>query len=67
MGEHAVGAAAVGDDAGVGGDFGQPRSELVERVADALGLTAAVWAVAVLTAASGLLAAARMYETRTTS
>lgn len=32
-------------------------------VADAFGLRAAVWAVAALTAASGLLAAARMYET----
>ena len=32
-------------------------------VADALGLRAAVWAVAVLTAASGLVVAVRMYET----
>jgi MFS family permease len=32
-------------------------------VADALGLRAAVWAVAALTAASGLVVAARMYET----
>jgi MFS family permease len=32
-------------------------------VADALGLTAAIWTVAVLTALSGLVVAARMYET----
>ncbi|MFD0274659.1 MFS transporter [Kitasatospora sp. NPDC127111] len=32
-------------------------------LADAYGLTAAVWAVAALTAASGILVAARMYET----
>jgi MFS family permease len=32
-------------------------------VADLWGLRAAVWAVAVLTAASGLLVAMRMYET----
>jgi MFS family permease len=31
--------------------------------ADALGMTAAIWAVAALTAASGLFAAVRMYET----
>jgi MFS family permease len=33
-------------------------------VADALGLRAAIWAVAALTAASGLIVAVRMYETR---
>jgi len=33
-------------------------------VADLAGIRAAVWVVAALTAASGLLAAARMYETR---
>jgi MFS family permease len=33
-------------------------------IADLVGLRAAVWAVASLTAASGLLAWARMYETR---
>jgi MFS family permease len=33
-------------------------------VADVAGLAAAVWAVAVLTAASGLVVAVRMYETR---
>ena len=32
-------------------------------VADALGVRAAIWAVAVLTAASGLVVASRMYET----
>ncbi|MGH2830430.1 MAG: MFS transporter, partial [Actinomycetota bacterium] len=32
-------------------------------IADAFGLRAAIWAVAALTAASGLLVAARMYET----
>ena len=31
--------------------------------ADALGLDAAIWAVAALTAASGLVVAVRMYET----
>ncbi len=33
-------------------------------VADLLGLAAAIWAVAALTAASGVVVAARMYETR---
>jgi predicted MFS family arabinose efflux permease len=33
--------------------------------ADLLGLRGAIWIVAALTAASGLLVAARMYETRT--
>jgi MFS family permease len=33
-------------------------------LADAVSVTAAIWAVAALTAASGLLVAARMYETR---
>lgn len=33
-------------------------------IADLAGIRAAVWIVAALTAASGLLAAARMYETR---
>lgn len=32
-------------------------------IADAAGITAAIWAVAALTAASGVLAAVRMYET----
>jgi predicted MFS family arabinose efflux permease len=32
-------------------------------IADAYGILAAVWAVAALTAASGLVVAARMYET----
>jgi MFS family permease len=34
-------------------------------LADLISITAAIWAVAALTAASGLLAAARMYETHT--
>jgi hypothetical protein len=33
-------------------------------VADLLGVRAAVWAVAALTAVSGLVVAVRMYETR---
>jgi MFS family permease len=36
---------------------------LAGALADAYGLTTAVWAVAALTAASGLIVAARMYET----
>ena len=36
---------------------------LAGALADAYGLSAAIWAVAVLTAASGLLVAVRMYET----
>ena len=36
-------------------------------LADAYGIRAATWAVAALTAASGLHAWARMYETRTTA
>lgn len=36
---------------------------LAGLVADALGLTAAVWAVAALTVISGLVVAIRMYET----
>ena len=36
---------------------------LAGALADAYGLTAAIWAVAVLTAASGVLVAVRMYET----
>jgi MFS family permease len=36
-------------------------------LADAFGIRAAVWAIAALTAASGLIVAARMYETRPTS
>jgi hypothetical protein len=32
-------------------------------VADALGIRAAIWTVAALTAASGLIVAIRMYET----
>jgi MFS family permease len=35
-------------------------------IADAYGLTAAVWAVAALTAASGIAVAVRMYETLAT-
>ena len=38
---------------------------LAGLVADAWGVDAAVWTVAALTAASGLLVAVRMYETRT--
>jgi predicted MFS family arabinose efflux permease len=37
---------------------------LAGGVADAFGLLAAIWAVAVLTAASGIVVAVRMYETR---
>jgi MFS family permease len=37
---------------------------LAGLVADALGLRAAIWTVAVLTAASGVVVALRMYETR---
>ena len=37
---------------------------LAGALADAYGLTTAIWAVAALTAASGLLVAVRMYETR---
>ena len=33
-------------------------------LADAFGIPAAIWVVAVLTAASGLVVAVRMYETR---
>jgi MFS family permease len=33
-------------------------------IADAYGILAAIWAVAILTAASGLVVAVRMYETR---
>jgi predicted MFS family arabinose efflux permease len=33
-------------------------------VADAFGILAAIWVVAALTAASGLVVAVRMYETR---
>jgi MFS family permease len=36
-------------------------------VADALGMRAAIWTVAALTAASGVIVALRMYETRATS
>jgi MFS family permease len=36
---------------------------LTGAIADAFGLTATIWTVAVLTAASGLFVAARMYET----
>jgi MFS family permease len=36
-------------------------------LADAFGIRAAVWAIAALTAASGLLVAVRMYETRPTT
>jgi hypothetical protein len=32
-------------------------------IADAVGITAAIWTVAVLTAASGVAVAVRMYET----
>jgi len=45
-------------------DLGFAVGALLSGVlADAFGLRAAVWAVAALTAASGLLVAARMYET----
>jgi MFS family permease len=37
---------------------------LAGQVADAFGILTAVWVVAVLTAASGLIVAVRMYETR---
>jgi hypothetical protein len=37
---------------------------LAGGIADAFGLQAAIWTVAALTAASGLVVAARMYETR---
>jgi MFS family permease len=37
---------------------------LAGAIADAFGILAAIWAVAVLTAASGLVVAVRMYETR---
>jgi len=37
---------------------------LAGGVADAFGILAAIWVVAALTAASGLVVAARMYETR---
>ena len=33
-------------------------------IADAFGIPAAIWVVAALTAASGLIVAIRMYETR---
>jgi hypothetical protein len=33
-------------------------------IADAFGILAAIWVVAALTAASGLMVAVRMYETR---
>jgi hypothetical protein len=36
-------------------------------IADLWGLTTAVWVVAALTAGSGLVVAARMYETRSRS
>ena len=37
VGEHAVGAAAVGDDLGVGGKFGEACGELVDRDRDRSG------------------------------
>jgi MFS family permease len=37
---------------------------LAGGIADALGLQAAIWTVAALTAASGIVVATRMYETR---
>jgi len=40
---------------------------LAGGIADLWGITAAVWAVAALTAASGLVVAARMYETHPSS
>jgi len=40
---------------------------LAGLVADAFGILAAIWVVAAVTAASGLVVAARMYETRTRS
>ncbi|MER6919369.1 MFS transporter, partial [Streptomyces spiralis] len=36
---------------------------LAGAIADAYGLTTAIWTVAALTAASGLIVAVRMYET----
>lgn len=46
-------------------DLGYAAGALVAGVvADTLGLRAAIWLVAALTAGSGLLVAARMYETR---
>jgi hypothetical protein len=43
---------------------GRRAASLVGLVADAHGLSAAIWTVAALTAASGLLVAVRMRETR---
>jgi len=37
---------------------------LAGLIADSFGLVAAIWAVAALTAVSGLVVAVRMYETR---
>lgn len=36
-------------------------------IADALGMAAAIWAVAAMAAVSGLVVAARMYETKPTA
>jgi MFS family permease len=47
-------------------DLGYAAGALVAGItADLLGLRGAVWIVAALTAASGVLVAVRMYETRT--
>jgi len=46
------------------GEMGRPGAKLLAGiVADAFGLRAAIWTVAALTAASGLIVAVRMYET----
>ena len=49
---------------GCGGMAGSPPALLAGLIADLWGLTPSIWVVAVLTASSGLLVAARMYETR---
>jgi MFS family permease len=56
---RAVGAYRLWRDAGFAAG-----AVLAGVVADALGVRAAVWVVAALTALSGLLVAVRMYETR---
>ena len=45
-------------------DLGYAAGAIIAGVtADLLGLRSAIWLVAVITAASGILVAARMYET----
>jgi hypothetical protein len=46
------------------GNAGLAGALLAGLIADQWGLTSAVWVVAALTAGSGLVVAARMYETR---